>query len=98
MRRREIKKKHHVWRIAYLVEYGWNDAIEIDVGCPVLGYYPNWMIEDGNHRYCAAIVRSQETILAQVAGQISYAEELFGIKIEAPWPTTTESRDSLELK
>lgn len=77
---RRPTKIHHIKRIAYLVKHGWEDAIEIDVGCPCLGYYENWFVIDGNHRFCAAIVRQQELILASVAGQISHAEELFGIK------------------
>lgn len=80
-RSRNPSKMLHIQRIAYLVKYGWEDAIEIDVGVPCLGYYETWFVIDGNHRYCAAIIRQQELILASVAGQISYAEELFGIKL-----------------
>jgi hypothetical protein len=52
---------------------GWDDPISIDVGIPHLGYYgPAWPITDGNHRFYAAILRGDETILACVSGCVPF--------------------------
>lgn len=53
----------HIARIAYYVRNGWADA-------PISlvlrdGIYPIW---DGVHRVCAAIIRNDEDILANVEG------------------------------
>jgi hypothetical protein len=72
--------EQHAERIAWLSVAGWNDAIQIDVGVPgFLDYLPHRMITDGNHRFAAAIIRKDRTILADVAGDSEYAFELLGI-------------------
>ncbi len=78
----------HIKRIAYLVVHGWDDAIEIDVGVPVLSYWNDHIVIDGNHRLAAAIFRGDETIGACIAGQLDYAEELLQI------PNLTELIDN----
>ncbi len=75
----EEERQYHIRRIAYLVVHGWSDPIEIDVGCPCLGFYTDWLILDGNHRFFAAVIRKDEYILSTIAGQLDYAEELLGI-------------------
>lgn len=72
----------HAGRIAYLVVHEAVDAIEVDVGIPVLNYRPNWMVLDGNHRLAAAIFAGREVIRADVAGQLDYATELFDVDCE----------------
>ena|ERR1700733_1556486 len=74
-------KEFDIARIAYLVETGWSDPINIDVGVPALGCYIDWMITDGNHRLGAAIYRKDEFISAVVDGDINYAFELFGVDV-----------------
>ncbi|MBG6083188.1 hypothetical protein [Rubrivivax gelatinosus] len=70
----------HVGRIRYLAHSGWSDAIELDVGCPVLGYAgPAWPCVDGNHRLSAAILRGDATILVDVSGQVDHAARLLGV-------------------
>lgn len=72
----------HIGRIRYLVQHGWSDPIEVDVGVPVLGYAgPNWPITDGNHRLAAAAVRKDSTILVDVAGQVDHASSLLGVDV-----------------
>lgn len=56
--------------VAWLVVNGWNDPIEIDVGCPVLGHHIDWAIQDGNHRFAAAIYRGDPFILGEASGQV----------------------------
>lgn len=73
--------KDHAARIAYFVENPPEDAIEIDVGVPSMGFYPEWIINDGNHRLAAAIFSGQKHILADVSWSIDYAFELFGVDI-----------------
>jgi hypothetical protein len=52
------------------------------VGIPHLGYYgPAWPITDGNHRFYAAILRGDETILACVSGCVETANELLNPEI-----------------
>lgn len=74
----------HASRIAFLVKHGWEDAIEVDVGIPSMGYHVNWSVTDGNHRLAAAAYRGDEAILASVAGSLDYALELFGVECEEP--------------
>lgn len=69
----------HAGRIAYLAHYGWTKAISLDIGIPSLHCYPAWMIDDGNHRFAAAIYREDEFILADVGGCNDYMMELFGV-------------------
>lgn len=69
----------HAQRVAFLVVNPADDPIEIDVGVPVLGYNPDWMVLDGNHRLAAAIYANREFIAATVTGQMDYAMELFGV-------------------
>lgn len=71
----------HSGRIAYFVAYGWCDPIEIDVGVPILNYYPEWIIQDGNHRFAAAMYLRKRYISATVSGQMDYAKRLFGLKL-----------------
>lgn len=78
---RQITRKEHITRIAYLVVHGWEDPIHLDVGVPSLLCYVDWPLVDDNHRMAAAIYREDHDILAEVSGQVSYAEELFGIKL-----------------
>lgn len=70
----------HAGRIAFLVLNPAEDCISLDVGIPVLGYPgPNWKIVDGNHRFAAAVYRGDESISAEISGQLSWARELFGL-------------------
>jgi hypothetical protein len=69
----------HARRIAYLVEHGWEDPVEIDVGVPSLGCLPLWPVLDGNHRIYAAVVRADADIFVSVAGDLGYAAHLFGV-------------------
>lgn len=61
----------HITRIAWFVVHGWNDPIHVDVGVPSLGFYPKWPLEDGNHRFAAAIIRGDRIILANMSGAVS---------------------------
>lgn len=66
-------------RIAHLVDRGWNDPIQIDVGIPSMGCYVEWPVVDGNHRLAAASIREDEFIAAEISGSVRYAADLFGI-------------------
>lgn len=68
----------HARRIAWLMKNGWEEPIDIDVGIPSLGYYP-YILTDGHHRLCAAILTRETFIKAQVSGAIDYAFQLFGV-------------------
>jgi hypothetical protein len=72
----------HAGRIAYFVENESLEAISIDVGVPVLGFCPGWIVPDGNHRLAAAIFAGRLEILAVVSGQLDYAEALLGVNCE----------------
>lgn len=72
----------HAARIAYLVENGWPDAIEVDVGVPSMFCHVDWPVTDGNHRLAAAAYRGDVSILASVGGSLDYALELFGVECE----------------
>jgi len=78
---RVLAREEHVSRIAHLAVNGWEDAIHLDVGVPSLGCVVEWPLVDGNHRLAAAMYRGYQDILAEVSGQVDYAEELLGVKI-----------------
>lgn len=71
----------HAARIAYFVETGWDDPIDIDVGVPwAKGWQSRWPIADGNHRLYAAIVREDDKILADICGCLETAHGMFGLE------------------
>lgn len=57
-------------RIAWLIENGWSDPIELDFGVPGYPGYNSarWIVDDGNHRLYAAIIAGRDTILANASG------------------------------
>lgn len=77
----DVPRIEHAKRIAHFVKNGWPDPIDVDVGCPSLGYNTCQYVIDGHHRLAAAIYRGDETIIAAVSGELEFAEELFSIKI-----------------
>lgn len=74
--RAEWTRDMHVARIAYLAATGWRDPIEVDVGIPCLGYAPSWPIQDGNHRFLAALFMGDEWVWADAQGETSEIERL----------------------
>lgn len=80
----------HARRIAWLMKNGWDAPIDIDVGIPSLGYYP-YILTDGHHRLCAAIMTGESWIKAQISGSVDYAFKLFGV--ECTHQSITESAD-----
>lgn len=83
---RQAARAYHVGRVAYLVVNRTSDPISVDVGTPTLGYVNDWPILDGHHRLAAAIFRGDPFIEADVAGDIAFAEDLYGV----PMPRTHE--------
>lgn len=71
-----IDNYNHAARIAYLVKNRDTTPIELDVGCPSLGYY-DMSVSDGNHRVVAAMIRGDDTILVYVGGELSYFRHVF---------------------
>lgn len=71
----------HERRVAYFMQRGWLDPIEIDVGVPELHYYPVWMITDGNHRFAAAIALGLTSIRSRIQGSVSLVKCLFNIDL-----------------
>lgn len=49
-------------RIAYFINNGWEDPIYLKFGTIENDYWPNWVVIDGNHRYCAAIFLNMKKI------------------------------------
>lgn len=70
VRKREWTRAEHLGRIAYLMEAGWTDAIEVDVGVPSMGFTPVCPVLDGNHRLLAAYFRGDIGITASTSGEI----------------------------
>ena len=75
----------HEARIAWFVEQGWRDTIQLDVGAPDLGCHVGWIVEDGNHRLAAAIYRGDKTIDCTIGGDLCYADELLGTQVSERW-------------
>jgi hypothetical protein len=75
---------YHAERISFLVVKGWNDPIAIDVGVPSLGCNIGWMIQDGNHRFAAALYLGLPYISACVDGDIDYGTDILGVDVTEP--------------
>ncbi|MEJ6002523.1 hypothetical protein [Paucibacter soli] len=69
----------HARRVAYLAVHGWGDPIHIDVGVPAMCCHVDWLVEDGNHRLAAAIVRNDEHIASIISGSHDYCREILGV-------------------
>lgn len=80
---KDIARNNHILKIAYFVENPTNEPISIDVGVPELGCNVKHIVDDGNHRFAAAICLDRETIGAYVAGSTKHMQELgFIIPVE----------------
>lgn len=77
-RRDFITREQHSDKIAWFVTHGFDNPLSVDVGVPELGCFPNWIVDDGNHRLASAIYKGDQEIDAEVAGSIDRAKELFG--------------------
>lgn len=75
------ERQYHIERVAYFVVHGWLDPIDIDVGVPSLGCHVGWVIQDGNHRFYAAVIRGSKSILATLSGDLNYAQEVLGVQV-----------------
>lgn len=71
-------RQFHVRRIAYLVVHGWLNPVKIEVWDDMAD--PGWELDDGNHRHAAAIMRGDETILADIRGDLRKARMLLDIR------------------
>ncbi|MBR1216515.1 hypothetical protein JQ557_00825 [Bradyrhizobium sp. U87765 SZCCT0131] len=74
-----FSRGQHIARIAALVVDPDATPIEVDLGFPGHGYFPPWPIFDGNHRFCAAIVRCDQFIVANLRGDAEHIEGGLGI-------------------
>lgn len=64
-------REYHIRRIAFLVVHPHLDDINIEIGL-----YYNY-IDDGNHRYSAALVRGDESIDVSFGGGVDEFHDLF---------------------
>lgn len=71
--------KDHAARIAYFIVNGFKDPISLDVGIPSIGYCPEWIVVDGNHRLASAIFLEQPFIPVQFSGSVDFFKELFDL-------------------
>lgn len=69
-------KQNHIKKIAYFVKNGFDNPISLDVGVPSMGCNVDYMIEDGNHRFAAAIIREDKFIKCHIMGEEEHAQEL----------------------
>jgi len=65
---------NHSHRIAFLVHQGWNAPIELDLGCPSLGYESAFPIADGCHRFAAALYLGHAGIRGVADGETDWIE------------------------
>lgn len=71
--RKPETKEQHINRIAWYVVHGWGDSV-ITIN---LNWYPDWIVTDGCHRTCAAIIRNEEFICGNWEGPIDKARLFF---------------------
>ena len=72
----EQNRRLHIQKIAWFVQHGFEEPISLEVGCQGLGVLPGHLIEDGNHRFAAALMRKDPVIRARVGGGVTDAQEL----------------------
>lgn len=69
-------REWNIQRIAYFIKRMPSEPIQVDVGIPSIGFYPNDVVSDGWHRIYAAILRRDKYINASVAGEVSVINKL----------------------
>lgn len=73
----ETARENHIRKIAFFVQQGFSQPISLDVGIPEMaGGHVSHLVEDGNHRLAAAIIRKDSTIRAKVGGSVRHAQSL----------------------
>lgn len=73
---KEAIRLNHIKKIAYFVVNDIQDPISLEVGVPELNVYIDYIVDDGNHRLAAAIIKNQKIIKATLSGSTSHAKEL----------------------
>lgn len=66
----------HIARIAYMVVNPQNHPICLEIACPAIGMYDNHL-EDGNHRFAAALIRGDKKILVTFGGGVDEFHSMF---------------------
>jgi hypothetical protein len=69
-------RENHVKKIAFFALNEPEKVISIDVGIPSMGHYPDYILDDGNHRLAGTIVSGRPTIKASVSGAEDHAREM----------------------
>ncbi len=77
----QTARQQHARKVAWFARNGFQKPIQVDVGVPSLGCYPRWLVEDGNHRLAAALVRTHlldedPWLPLAVSGSVARAKEL----------------------
>lgn len=72
----EEVRENHVKKIAFFALNVPEKLISIDVGIPSMGHYPDYILDDGNHRLAGAIVSGAKTIKASVSGAEHHAKDM----------------------
>lgn len=78
---RKLVRRQHARKVAWFARNGFQKPLQVDVGVPSLGCYPKWLVEDGNHRLAAALVRTHllgedPWLPLAVSGSVQRAREL----------------------
>jgi hypothetical protein len=77
----------HAARIAYLYIHPDATPIHIDVGISeddgfAFGVPGRWLVEDGNHRLFAAVMRDDLTVDAEISGSFTNAKSLLDVDLD----------------
>lgn len=84
----KANREVHIQKIAWFVRHGFEQPIVIDVGVPSLRCHVDHMVQDGNHRFAAAVFKLETMgidalIPLAICGSESYAQELGLCPIES---------------
>ncbi len=71
----------HARKVAWFVRHGFQEPLELDVGVPEWHCYVTHFIQDGNHRFAAAVYRHRTMgedpwLPLLVSGSVDYMKEL----------------------
>lgn len=71
-----VARQEHLERVAWFVEHPIKDPIVVDVGLKQ-GPPSHWMIQDGNHRWAAALHKGHQEIEVSFGGALKNIKLLF---------------------
>lgn len=72
----DLARENHIRKIAYFVKNKAIEPLSLDVGVPNAGCFVDYFLQDGNHRFAAAIIKNDKEVHCHISGSSNYIKEL----------------------